>query len=553
MPKGKVALPKMESTASFNKMAKHLFRHLHEPRALSRNPLVRRFFEGPAIGGFGHGRERDVLDRIHQLVRKGADQCRDSDFVLGRRERARRQHAIVTSHCLEQRPIREVAAALGISYQYCYRERADICRRLARYIQEYDDAPALDYFPEVDEYQFLIDRASRTAFVDRSTAFRECDRVIHVAPSTHQKIEALRTSALVSIEFGDIERAEYAYATARALSTEHLAEAAPPLCELAQASVDLIGSKLAYSCANVAEAMRMAQRAVSRLEVVQAAASTHVKELYVESLYDLAKTSYSLGDADRGYDCMANAEANLCYVRAASSRLHARIVVAIWRLRNQMLLNSKSWYPSAQRLKGLAAAFEQAYASGCLVEAAGALTGLSEYHVFAGNDAEALRSARLAIFLVNQQSSERVRVQTALSIGLLLLATRHWQYALSLIPGAHQLDFCDAYYRQLATYFAAEHAFRLHRFDMALKLTKGEDVQGEYADLTVSRKLIAAGSAHELEQRREARVLIDEVLPAAEKLGLAPVLRDAYSIAARVTGAPRFGRLARDVARLLTA
>jgi len=548
-----VALPKIDSNASFNVAAKHLFRHLHEPRALRRNPLVRRFFEDSALGGFGRARERAVLDRIHQLIRQGAEQCRDADFVSGRHERAQRQHTIVIHHCLEQQPIREVATALGISYQYCYRERADICSRLARYIYEYEDMPALDYFPELDEFQFLMDRASHAGFGDIKTAFHECDELVRVAPSALQRIEALHTSALVAIEFGNVERAKDAYAAAQALWVERLAAGPSPSRNVAQACIDLVGSKLAYYCADTSEAVRMAQRAVSHLEQVQASASAHTRELYVESLYDLGKTFYSLGDADRGYDCIASAEANLCHVRAASSRLHTRIMVAIWRLRNQMLMSSKSWYPSGQRLKGLATAFERAYASGSLIEAAGALAGLSEYNVFAGNDREAFRAARLAVFLLKQQPSERVRVQASLSIGLLLISTRYWQYAMSLLPSAAELELCDAYHRQLAAYFSAEHAFRLRRFDTARSLTAGVAGGREYADITVSTELIAAASAHELGQRPEARTLIDEAILVAERLGLAPILRDAYSIAAKITGARRFERQAREISKLLTA
>jgi len=200
---------------SFNVAAKHLFRHLHEPRALRRNPLVRHFFESPAIDGLGHVRERAALDRIHNLVRQGAEHCRDADLMAGKDEFAARQYAIVTQ-CLEQRPIREIAAALGISYQYCYRERAKICRRVARYICECSDAAAPGYLPELNEFQILMDRTiHRAAFAEMSAAFRECDDLIRVAPSAQQKIEALRTSAFISIGFGNIKRARDAYAMAQ--------------------------------------------------------------------------------------------------------------------------------------------------------------------------------------------------------------------------------------------------------------------------------------------------------------------------------------------------
>jgi hypothetical protein len=190
-----VALLGSDSNTSFdvaaNVAAKHLFRHLHEPRALRKNPLVRHFFESSAIDGLGHVRERVVLDRIHNLVRQGAELCRSADLKAGKDERALRQYAIITLQCLEQRPIREIAAALGISYQYCYRERAKICRRVARYICECCDGAAPDYLPELDEFQILMDRTMhRATLAEMSAAFRDCDELIRIAPSAQQKIEA---------------------------------------------------------------------------------------------------------------------------------------------------------------------------------------------------------------------------------------------------------------------------------------------------------------------------------------------------------------------------
>ena len=105
----------MDSSASFAVAAKHLFRRLHDPRALRKNPLVRRFFEDATIGSVGPSRDAAVLANLHRLVREGADRCRDADLAAGKDESALRQHAIVTLQCIEQRSIRDVAATLGIS------------------------------------------------------------------------------------------------------------------------------------------------------------------------------------------------------------------------------------------------------------------------------------------------------------------------------------------------------------------------------------------------------------------------------------------------------
>ena len=399
----------MELSAAFNVNVKHLFRHLHEPHIIRKNPLVRHIFEDPAIGGLGAARERAVLDRIHELVRQGAELCRNADLSAGKEERAIRQHAIVILQCLERQPIREVAKALAISYQYCYRERAKICRRLARYIYQHREASAFDYLVELDEFQLLTDHAMRqSVFADRDRAFNECDHLVSVAPSPQRKIQALRTSTYVSLHFGDVERAESAYAAAQALGATHAASRPSPLDDVALACIDLMASKLASYRANTVRALSMARLAKLRLEPLQANAAAPARELYVESLYELGAAFCGHSDLESAHDCLASAEANLHHVRTTSLQLRARIMVGIWKLRSHLLMNSKGMFPFWQRLKGLAAAFEQAYAAGLLSQAATALVTLAENHAFAGNDAEALRAGRFAVLLASQQSSERI-------------------------------------------------------------------------------------------------------------------------------------------------
>lgn len=544
-----------DSSPSFNAAVKHFFRHLHDAHALLKNPVVRHLFKGASPGAASIQDQRATLMRIHQLVRQGAKDCYDADVARGEGHRAFRQLTIVTRQCLERRPIKEVAAALGISHQSCYRERADICRRVASYVFEHADPPVLEYLAELDEFRFLVGHLRhRAVFEDQKSALLACEKLVSAAESTLQRIEALYAGALLSLTFDGGAHANAALIAAQELVGGTAREAGPSQ-EAARAYVELMGSSIAYYRGNTAEALRLAQEATARLRPLQSSAPPSVRELYTESLFKLAMAFWSTGDTEMGSNSLNRCEKSLRHVPGIAITLRSRIVASLWKLRNYLLLRCESWYPSRERLAGLAAAFEQAYANGSLAEAVETLVIITEHHVFGGNDDEALRAGRCALMLAKQQRSDQVRTRTAIEIGTRLLPTRHWQYASSLISGALESATLDAYHRELLAYFAAERALRLRDFRHAWGLATDEstDSSGYWATLRIRKQLVAAAAAHGLGRGREARALVERAVSQAENLSLAPILGDAYRIASGITGDARLKRKARDVQRLLTA
>lgn len=542
----------MDSSACFSRAVKHLFRHLHEPESLRKNALVQRFFNGQAVSNLERLREdRTTLDRLHQLIRDAAERCRDADIAEGKQERALRQYAIITRGCLEKRPMGEIAAALGISHGYCYEERADICRRIARYICALEMAPTFDRFPEVDEFRLLIDRVMRAARIDRHMALRECDRLVSTAPSPQQRIEALRVASLLWMQFGDIARAEEAYQSAEAVWRRHSFKGASR--DIAKASLELMGSKLAHYHADGLRALELAKSAAARLERTRANLPSRLRQMHAESLYEIGAALCNGGSLEAGYAYIVDAEKRLIEAAPVPIRLQTRIALELWKLRNNLLMSGQSWYPSWQRLKGLTAVFEQAEAAGAVIEATDALVALAEFHAFAGNDWETVRAGRLAIAMAQQQPSRRIKAQTSLKIALKVLWTSYWRNAGSFLPATEDLGALDGYHRALSGYFEAEQAFKLQNFRKVFSLTKAREDGREHAGLTVSRHLMTAAAANELQRRREAVCLMEVTVPAAERYGSAPILRDAYSIAAQVTGDPALALRAGELHQLVRA
>jgi hypothetical protein len=544
----------MDANAPFDKAVKYLFRHLHDPRALARNPLVRHIFDHASILGVGEERDRAALARIHRLVRQGAEHFRDMDLSVGKRRRGLRQYAIIMQQCFERRPIRDVAVELGISNHHCYRERANICRRVAQFICERNDVPVLDYRAEIDEFRIQVDRADRQAASGAmEAAFRSSDGLVRAASSTDQKVEALCQKAIISLVFGNQKRADGAVSEAKALLAEPPGGNTTRAFGLSHIWIELTACKFAQFRGDVQEAVRLGQRAIMRLEPLQTRGELHFKKLYTESLYEVGAAFWNLGDRDRSYEHIVKAEESLRYLPAMYAELRSQVSVTLWKYRSRLLMNSKSWYPLWQRLRALAAVFEEAYASGSLFQAMDALGVIAESNAQAGQQTEALRAAELAVSLARHHANEKIRTQVPIDIAARLLPTQCWEKALAFHTEVRRLDSCEAGDRAIASYFTTFQAFRLHRFQDAWRLANAGNEFPGYAAVALMKRLIAAAAASQLGWQPEARVILDAVIPQAEALGSAPILRSAYGIAAKVAGDdPRFARKARELSRLLS-
>jgi hypothetical protein len=94
-------------------------------------------------------------------------------------------------------------------------------------------------------------------------------------------------------------------------------------------------AKLAHYRGDMPQAGRLAEEAVLALGCIKDGSGFSVQELYTESLYELGGALWNTGDLRRGYDFMAEAEANLPYVRATSFELRTQIMGTIWKMRNR--------------------------------------------------------------------------------------------------------------------------------------------------------------------------------------------------------------------------
>jgi hypothetical protein len=543
----------MDSGATLSAMAKHLFRFLYEPQALRLNPLVSQYFQTSALPHPIFATERDAISRIHRIVLDAAEHCRRADVLCGKDERAYRQNAILTSHCVGRRPLLEVASALGISRRQCYRDRADICLRVARRIREQISKSPQAVISSIDEFQVFADHIVRQAELGNvDAALRESRDLLSLAKSPREKMEAYYLGVLVAYRLGDSNLALRVRDNARAFVEKRFREGASADRAFAQALVDLMSFRVVYHSANVERTLELARRATETLAQLQGNSSPRVRELYTDGLYALGLAFCDIGDLERGYEFIADAEATLPTLPATSSRLRARVTIEAWRLRSHLVLTTRAWHTPEERVRGLSLAFEQAYAAGWLTEAIAAALAVTEHYALAGGEDDALKFARLANVLSSRHSSARMRVHVPIRIAAFLRATRYAKYALDQIPPRSQLADCDAYHRELLSYVLADHALRRGAYREALSLSGSVTDAAENGSLKVLRDLVAATATFKLRRNTDAEMLIEQVVAEAERLGSAPTLRAAYTIAAKITGDVRFSRKSAELLRVLT-
>jgi hypothetical protein len=544
----------MNSTQAFNRASKHLFRHLHEPSFLRANPIARRFFQDPTGAALPGDREPEALAKLHEAVLQGAVACRDTDLATGKRRKALRQYTIVTEQSLRRRPIRDVAAELGISYYHCYRERAAICGRIALWICDAEHAPTLQYIAGIDEFQLQVDRTMwHAVYGNSANAFRKCDELVELAPSPRHKVEALCTGVQIALHFADIKRAEESHLVARGLCAENMPLNPPAAWQVALALTDLSAAAVAHRRGDTSTAIDLSRCASLRLLPIQANAAVHVRELYTKSLNQLAGELWNAGNSEEAYNVFCDAEASLRHIPSTMVSVNTAVMIQLWRVRNRLLMSSKTWYPCSERIRGLQTAFEQAHGSGTPIQALEALLGLTEIYAFAGNEGKALHLGRLAIAIAQQQASDWVQARTLVAVSHRLLRTQHWKYGLSLYSKAARLGIEETSFCADLRSLAAERAVRLGNFRDAWRLATTADQGQDANEIAFRKSLAAATAAHGLGWKREALAKTEMLIAGAERTGSAPILRDAYELAAELTRDGRFARRATALSDLLTA
>jgi hypothetical protein len=532
---------------TFEAAVKHLFRHFHDVKVLRTNPIAAPFLE-PSSSAESPYPARQGLAELRAQVMQLAERFQAEDAKAGIGVRAARRLAIVRRHYFDGVPMQAVARALNVSVKHCYRERAAICRRIARVLSRRDGTDVVVSAAE-DGFYFLLDRLLASGAQGASTAFEACEYLQSVAKTPSQRLAAEQAYLILAIRSGDRQSAEAAYARALRLHAEQLPVLTPELERTAEARMNYVASVWAYSRGQTDIALAAAERAVEHLESGPIEQTAHAELLQVRARFNLCALIWARGDLAGAYDALS-ATAARCGRLPPSTSIRIRVEGSIWKLRTYLLLNNS--FTLRARLEGLVDARERALRSGALYEAIDAMVSITECHVFAGRDARALQSARGTLRLV-ASAPPLTQMKVALDLGVRLLSTKFWQQALDMLPDERLLHGLDDYHTQLLSYAIALAAFRSGDVEKARRFSAADPARDRWANLDVRRGLVAAESAYLLGHKAQAYEAAEMAVVAAEQLGAAPLLRDAYEVCGRILARPRVGAQAKEIERILAA
>lgn len=531
--------------ASFEAAARHLVRHLHDPDALRKNPLTRAFFGIAGSPRSARLADRNALVRIHGTFGAAAERYRDGAVRAGKAERARRQYVIAIGECLQRRSKETVAAELGVSLAQYYRDRAEVCLWICRYIRDLHDRPSEMVVQRFDPLRFSLDRAARLIELgETDDAIEEYERLLHDTVAAGQHIEILCEIALVHLRRNASEMVASALHDAEALleaSTSFSPE------ERAVAEARIVFARGAYTWpTDPALAMKLFETAMARLERLTGAWSDDARNLYVRLRFEYGEALTTFGDTRGSIETLSGTAAMLARSQGASPLLELKIQITLQALRMSLLVDPGGWESGRLWLERMQDLARRASGTGSVDLNLAALCAISQLQARAGDAAAALDTMRSALALPRNRSSCEVFSEVTQRMARTLMHTHLWHETAGILMAAGS--------PATATVAAARKTLKA---EYALRQGAYRKVREAFSTDELERRpygaVLAAGAAHALGARQQARSLIDRAIPAVEKAGVAVTIAQSYRIASRVTRDRRYARTADEIWRALSA
>lgn len=535
---------------SLDTAAKHLFRHLHDAKKLRVNLIARRVFELTS-----HRIERitdsELLLRVHSAVMASATRYRDAVRTVPNAERVNRQFEIVRLECLERRRIADIAAVLNISIKHCYRERAVIVQQIAQDLLQV--SASVGAVTSGDEaFYYLLDRLCENDTVKPQLTLEAFRYLETISDAPHHRIAVIAARAALLDYCGNREQAEVECNRVKTIYASEYFNIPAPLLGLAGAELHATEWLNAKRTGDMIACSRSATAAARLVDEMPQTNMSYAQSLWVSAHYCLAAALWDAGELERGYEELAKA-ASRCDLPGVRKVIRMAVLTSIWKLRSYLVATRTSNYTCEMRLHGLKALCDDARRSGINALCAEALLSVTECHMFAGRDEEALRTSQHLLAVAGETGNRVFEAEMAIDAGVRLLGTRFWRQGLAQIGTYRGVENIGSYFRTLIEFASTVRDLRIGDFDKARRRAQSS-VRGQVpSGMRLRFKLVEAESAYRSGRSDIAKEATSDAVTAAEQLGSAPILREAYTLATGVLDRRRFESRAIEMARLLAS
>ena len=285
---------------------------------------------------------------------------------------------------------------------------------------------------------------------------------------------------------------------------------------------------------------RLIDAAVLRLDPLQSSAADHIKESYADILVDQSTTLRCFGRSRAVANAqLTKASTILQQIKAPSPMLSLRVAVLLSRMRNAMVTDASCWVPAQRRLETLTDLSNRAHVAGSLELNVDTAYGLMEYGAHVGNDELVRESTRYALAIIKHDTNPRSLADTTITVAEMLLYTRYWRDVPILLRSVDQ-EALRHTRQDMLKHIEARYYLRsgMHSVASSLAAASSQSEAGPF--YRAQMYVVAAAAADALERPRDAMNFIEHAISMLEECGSALALRDAYGIAAKVTGNARF-------------
>jgi hypothetical protein len=410
-----------------------LFRHLDDPVRLQWNPIARHLFQDPITGCLDTDRTRAAILELRRLVLNGLELAKDADLMRGRDRQAQRQYTIIRKLYFDGDRVQEVAKYLGISARQLYRERSQICARIAAHIWRNRLEGRAYIAQRFTPFEFEVERAQTSAEVGNATeAYAILNALLAHCPSDLVKADVTCTAASIAVNFGERQVARKNIALTRAFLERARSDRDVPMAQ------ELIVGRLSLVSATLGRAEGDAERAKLALD----------RALEIANCLNASRPDSARFCADVAFE---RAETLLqdgqfvsakTILNAASLKPVIALIPTVSRVDLQMTLALLSLTNAAEPgespvgLDTLRDALSRARSCGSSRLALRAMHGIAVYLVHCGMLGEAARAVQAVITMAIHFPNTRVRAQTLVDAADVLVVTSGYSDVIKLLDEA---------------------------------------------------------------------------------------------------------------------